>query len=245
MRRIYVCLGVLSSLVYTGCKNNSQTISPQSQPGTISITINHSVDSKAIVWDSILYKNEAGDMFSITQLQYYLSAFRFYYHNAEVCKTDSVFYIDAHNTSPMVLKFSGITFPQSDSVSFCIGVEPALNITNALPATYENTIMGWPDAMGGGYHFLKLEGHWMDTANSSGFAMHLGKTGYQVMTGVKCDLSTIASNKKSALKMKMNVNEWFRNPNVYSFNVDGVYSMGNPVLMKKLSENGIDVFTVE
>ena len=36
--------------------------------------------------------------------------------------------------------------------------------------------MAWPTAMGGGYHFMKVEGHYLDTSNTiQGFAIHLGK----------------------------------------------------------------------
>ena len=42
--------------------------------------------------------------------------------------------------------------------------------------------------------------------------------------------------------MTMNVNEWFKNPNIYNFNTDGVFTMGDTILMKKLLQNGADVF---
>jgi hypothetical protein len=42
--------------------------------------------------------------------------------------------------------------------------------------------------------------------------------------------------------MTMNLNEWFRNPAIYDFNVDGSSSMGSMSAMMKLAMNGPDVF---
>lgn len=40
----------------------------------------------------------------------------------------------------------------------------------------------------------------------------------------------------------MNLNEWFRNPFIYDFNIDGNYSMGSSAAMAKLKANGVDIF---
>jgi uncharacterized protein YwgA len=42
----------------------------------------------------------------------------------------------------------------------------------------------------------------------------------------------------------MNINEWYANPAVYDFEVDGNYSMGLSAAMLKLSKNGKDVFSI-
>ena len=104
--------------------------------------------------------------------------------------------------------------------------------------------MGWPDMMGGGYHFLKLEGHWMDTGGQLGYAMHIGKNGFLVKAGTKASLQVLGG-KTINRKLMMNINEWFAHPNTYNLATDGVYSMGNAPLMKKLSENGSDVLSFE
>ncbi len=40
----------------------------------------------------------------------------------------------------------------------------------------------------------------------------------------------------------MNINEWYKNPEIYDFNTDGGYSMGNMMAMMKIAGNGADVF---
>jgi hypothetical protein len=45
-----------------------------------------------------------------------------------------------------------------------------------LSTTLDNLNMAWPTAMGGGYHFLKMEGHYLDSLNTNqGYAIHIGK----------------------------------------------------------------------
>ena len=43
--------------------------------------------------------------------------------------------------------------------------------------------MAWPDVMGGGYHFLKLEGHYKKDSLLAGYAMHIGQNGSGYLWG--------------------------------------------------------------
>ncbi|MBS1771740.1 MAG: hypothetical protein JST82_02685 [Bacteroidetes bacterium] len=226
-----------------GCKKRETGVQPPYNTGNLSINITYSVDAQPLSWNDLVYKNEAGNEYSISKLQYYLSDFRFYKNNILLQGVDSVFYIDANISNTNNLLFRNINSEKYDSVSFCIGVMPAKNSIGGLPATVDNNNMVWPDMMGGGYHFLKLEGHWKDTTGLNGFAMHLGKNGFQCFTGLKCKID-ILPQSLSVWQIKMNINEWFRTPNVYNFSTDGVYTMGNDLLMQKIKENGVNVFSI-
>jgi hypothetical protein len=48
----------------------------------------------------------------------------------------------------------------------------------------------------------------------------------------------------STLTLEMDVLEWFKTPFTYDLN-DGNYSMGDSLLMNKLSKNGTNVFTIK
>lgn len=243
MNRLFVAMLFLAAATYVSCKNeNDEPI--VSRYGTLSINLKHNVDNQPLVWNDVLYRNDANELYSIDRIQYYLSSFRFYYQGKLQGQIDSVYYFDARNESALQLGFPQLRAGLYDSLTFYIGLDPVMNVTNSLPATLENNAMSWPDAMGGGYHFMKLEGHWKDSMGMQGFAMHLGKNGYQVLAGSKCNIK-IEAGKHAVITMTMNINEWFRNPHVYSFGTDGVYSMGNAVLMQKIADNGADVFKVQ
>jgi hypothetical protein len=237
MKKLSFFLSVLSVIFFTSCNKTSTQ-----GYGELAINLKYIVDTKPLTWNTIQYQNQAGNEYGIDRLQYYLSNFRFYHNKQQTAKSDSVYYVDAQVDSTSKIVFPDLPEGVYDSVAFCIGVDSQFNISNHLAATLQNIAMGWPDAMGGGYHFMRLEGHWNDSSGTTGFAMHIGTNGYQVLTGVHYAVN-IKAKAQAAFNMTMNINEWFRNPNTYNFSTDGVYTMGNASLMQKISQNGIDVFT--
>jgi hypothetical protein len=188
-----------------------------------------------------MYQNGARELYSISRLNYFLSDIAFYKSGAPVYKIDTVVYIDAKNSysliTPDVSPFS------YDSISYSIGVPASYNAHGKLAPTYENIAMEWPDAMGGGYHFLKLEGHWKYAGSVAGYTVHLGTDAYLVRGGCRTT-GYVSAGAENIITLRMDINEWLEHPNTYSFSTDGVYTMGNAALMKKISENGRDVIQV-
>jgi hypothetical protein len=204
----------------------------------------HKVDAQKLIFDTVIYKNAVQYIYSVEKLQYYISDIKIFKNRVLAYSGTDVFLIDARSDS--VISFSvtpagGLTPGIYDSVAFFIGVHPLFNVTNGLPVTLDNINMEWPIATGGGYHFLKMEGHYKDGSSLAGFAMHLGENGFQVETGMQCNME-VKPVGDVVFKMTMNVNQWFRDPNTYDFNTDGVFSMGDTLAMTKLSQNGADVF---
>jgi hypothetical protein len=103
--------------------------------------------------------------------------------------------------------------------------------------------MLWPDVMGGGYHFLKLEGKYLDSLkNEKGIAIHIGLNSSLVNHHpINSDIK-IVENNTSSVKLAMNLNEWFMNPYTFDFNRDGNYTMGDSTAMNFIKNNGNDVF---
>jgi hypothetical protein len=229
-------------ILLVSCKKSDDNALPEKKVGSVSLNISYSADSQPLLWNEMIYKNQAGEQYSVNRLQYYLSGFRFYKDKALIQEIDSVFFVDARRSETNMLLLPAVIIGLYDSISFCIGVVPRKNKIDGLPATIDNVNMVWPDAMGGGYHFLKFEGHWKDSLATPGFAMHLGSDGLQGFAGIS-NWSTVLPGKITEVKMSMNINEWFRNPNTFSFAKDGVYIMGNGPLMQKIMQNGGDVFT--
>lgn len=212
--------------------------------GKIFLTISHRINSQPIMFDTAMYMNQATNVYGIEKLQYYISNIRMYKGSKLCVNTDDVFYIDARtdtHKSISLKQSSGFETGTYDSITFIIGLDSSKNISNGLTQTLENINMAWPDVMGGGYHFLKLEGHWKYSGSTQGYALHLGQNGFQAYVTVPCSL-TIPAKGDASLNVTMNVNEWFANPYTYDFSTDGVFTMGDTVLMKKIAANGHDVF---
>lgn len=225
---------ILLPVALVACRKNGDV------PATtkLQLHLTHGVGNSPLIFDSLAYKNGAGEQYSISKLSYYLSKITFYRNNTAVFAIDTVAYIDGKQD--YTFSVSDIQPFSYDSVSYCIGVPANYNAHGKLAPTYENIAMEWPDVMGGGYHFLKLEGHWKDVGSISGFTVHLGTDPYLVSGGLKASGSIVA-NADNLIALKMDISEWLDHPHTYSFSVDGVYTMENAALMQKISENGRDV----
>jgi hypothetical protein len=207
----------------------------------IDIAVNHAVDTDAFIPDSISYQHPAGYTYGINSLVYYLSDICLIREDSSNLRIKEHYYVDAR--IPLTNHFSLENLPAGTFIglSFNIGLTPGLNKTNALPVISENINMQWPDLMGGGYHFIKLEGLYIDSSGTFGYAMHIGTD--SCLTPIRLFKSIILQkNTLTSLGITMNINEWFRSPAIFDFEEDGNYIMGDMKSMKKFAGNGIDVF---
>ena len=232
-------------ILFSSCKKDKDEdpvpTPPAAKETNLILNLNYNVDGSAIIFDTIQYQNEAGNQYSISKLHYYLSGFTFIKSDGNAINTDNVFYVDIANSSTNKLTFKNFPVGNYTAIQFHIGLDSVHNITNALPNTIENINMAWPEPMGGGYHFMKLEGHFISGTSTFGYAMHLGLNPYLVSPSVNKTFS-VTKDVNNNINLNMNINEWYKNPLIYDFNVDGNYSMGSMPAMMKLANNGVDVF---
>jgi len=230
-------------MLLAGCKKDNNPTPPPDLKNALTLNINYEVDGKALQMDTVLFVNDAGYHYSVSTLQYYLS-------DISLIKTDSskINLLAYHYTDTSAAKnvFTLTDVPMGDYIGICfnIGLDSTQNITGGLPAFSENQNMEWPVPMGGGYHFMKFEGNYLDYNNGdtlTGFLMHLGTNSCLVRENPLYKNFTINENH-IILNLAMNLNEWFRNPSVYDFDMDGNRTMSNMMAMQKLAANGVDVF---
>lgn len=229
----------LTTFLTEGCKKESI----ETLPIPVEIAINHNVGELPLEMDTIKYVNAAGNSFSVNRMLYYVSGFVLTEINDTKHRMDTAFLINAEDHSTMSFVLGTLPQGEYSTISFCIGLIPELNEFGSLANTLENNAMFWPEQMGGGYHFMKLEGHYLNHDQSfSGYAMHLGTNSAQV--DITLNSNFIHDSERHTLHLEMNLLEWFQTPTTYDLN-DGNYSMGNEGLMTILSKNGSDVFTLE
>lgn len=215
---------------------------PAPTASNTTLRIDHHIDGAALAYDLVQYTNEAGHAYSVTRLEYYISDIRLV--TADCCDEETViagpFYINGTATN----QFDLGTLPTGTytGVEFVLGLTPTMNQTGALPTTMENVNMAWPVPMGGGYHFMKFEGHFLNNGTPTGYAMHLGRNE---------NLPTCAASKDftldgtaSTLALDFNLNEVFRDPHTYDLPT-GSHSMGSMMLMGLLRDNCANAFTMD
>lgn len=231
----YRIIVFLIVLLY-GCRE----ISTMPEYAAVSIRLDHRCNGLPLEFDTIKYNCAAGFNYDISRLQYYISNITFKRNDGFSFRDKGIYYVDAADPSTWEIAVDSIPPGSYQSVDLNIGIDAARNLSGYLPNTIENANMAWPDLMGGGYHMLKLEGHYV-SGPVYGYAMHTGSNPALTSCSMPCQATFTYINHTGTLSME--INQWFQDPYVYNFNTDGNYTMGNDTLMQKLSVNGRDVMS--
>lgn len=228
-------------LLLSACRKDEETVS-ESHERDLYLHMAYRAGTVPLQFDTLVFENAAGNRYSVSRLEYFISGIVLRSPDGDF--TDNkVHYLNVRDAKYAVIGPVRVPERSFSGISFFIGVDSIRNIPDGLPATMENNGMFWPVSMGGGYHFLKLEGHFTDTAGTSGYAIHLGKN----KNLVRVNIPLSAGPQKGTLRIgcMMDVNEWFDHPHRFDLITDGKYTMSSDLLMKKIAENGSDVFTAE
>ena len=111
-----------------------------------------------------------------------------------------------------------------------------------------------PESLGGGYHYMQLEGRFLDPTNEPFiYAYHTisavqnpGPENTREDTSIEIDLGEITVTQDATqINVTMDINQWFENPNLWDLNILNGMLMGNYTAQKMMQENGQTVFSLE
>ena len=220
--------------------------------GDLCVNIGYSVNGKALITDSLCYCNEAGNEFLITEIQWFISKMELQDERGEwVSSEQKIFYIDTDIPESQTLQIASIPVGRYKALRFVFGLDEEDNRTGLFTDPPESE-MFWPDLLGGGYHYMKLNGKYLNAeGHLAPLAIHLGigqnedcTEFYQNYFIVELPIDfTIKENTVNQFDLTMVIDNWFRNPNLYDFNTFGSAIMQNQAAQQALKENGKDVFT--
>ncbi|HQW24014.1 MAG TPA: hypothetical protein PLI47_11990, partial [Bacteroidia bacterium] len=233
-----VIFSIIMIIFFFACKK--EEVAVPDKTGNISFSLGYEADGQAIITDTIKYPIDAGYLISVVTLNYYLSEVKLIRSDGVEVLVKDFHYASLNDTATNVVSCSSALQGTYKGISFNIGIDSAHNVPDGLPNTTDNNNMIWPIPMGGGYHFMKFEGYFSDSTGTFGYAMHIGKN--ENLVKINLDKNFTIGDNAINIPLIMNVNEWFRNPYIYDFNVDGNYSMSSGPAMDKLKSNGSDVF---
>ena len=240
----------------TSCGNKSSV-------GKVVIQFVHQVNGQALVKDQMIYVNAAGNHYELHGLKYFISDVKLHLLNGQVIPLNSsnpAHYVDIDIPGTLTWQITNeLPTTSYDSVSFTFGLSEQLNKSNSFVNPPESN-MAWPEVLGGGYHFMMMDGFFNNSAGvRSPFNFHLG-TG-QIYTGgmgtanitgfvqnyfhVKIPVSSfiLINNQTKNLKFIMNIESWFTTPVDWDFNKWSTMIMQNQMAMETIKENGYDVFS--
>ena len=229
----------------------------------ISLNLGYEVNGKPLVTDTLYYENEAGNQFLITEIQWFLSNIELknevgdwiMLHQpglADTLDISRVYYIDTDIPESQTLHSSPVEVGHYTAIRFTFGLDESDNQTGLFTDPPESE-MFWPDMLGGGYHYMKLNGKYLNTeGHLAPLAIHLGigqnedcTEFYQNYFIVELPIDfTVKANTENQLDLTMVIDNWFRNPHTIDFNEYGSHIMQNQSAQRLLNGNGKDVFRI-
>lgn len=231
---------IILSVVFTSCKKDTEN-----QDAQLRINFSHNVEGETLEFEIIKYTNAAANTYGISTLKYFVSSFVFTKTDGTKVTIDEVYYIDATKTETITFEPT-LLIPSGDyqSFSFIFGLDEEHNISGAFPNPPESN-MEWPLPMGGGYHYMKLEGKFDTISSVKNYQAHTGRlmeTPHFIDIAFP-EFSFAVDGRDVAVNISMNINNWWVNPHVLNLNnISGI--MGNETMQQQLQENGSDVFSL-
>lgn len=236
MKNIWLCL-ILIPFSFS-CKKNDN---PTAHKNSLKLSWTHSFNHLSITEDSLSFLNYFGDTLSVSRVTYFLSSFQL--------KGDGIHYqsphvalVDLFGNKNLKFELGDIPDGHYNTLEFTFGLDSSVNVFGSIANTLDHNEMFWPSSMGGGYHFMKFEGHYLDLGRTKGYAVHIGKNGHQIKFSVPVQLDL---PKHSAVNFEVKMDEWLTNPYNYRFSVDGPFTMAYDNLMKLIVNNGKDVIELK
>jgi hypothetical protein len=249
----------------TSCKKDDDPL-PVTPSGTITMSIDHRVNGQALKLNEQIYTNAAGNEYLVTDLMYFISDITFYRNDGSrrmISALKDIFYVDENIPETKTIRFyDKIPAGTYDSITFIFGISGAKN-KSFMYVNPPEVLMGWPEVLGGGYHYMMMNGKWKDSAGAlMPFNFHLGIG--QLYKGSSYNVDSIyafvqnnftvslpgssfnlADKETVTIRLNMNIEKWFENPHVYDHNYWGGAIMQNQAAMQMAKENGWDVFSID
>ncbi|MCM1169615.1 MAG: hypothetical protein NC324_06730 [Bacteroides sp.] len=218
--------------------------------GKVAFTFGFTFDGEPLNFDTECYTISSGNVLRFDNIQYFVSDPVFVNSNGErrgfTEESDRVHYVDSDIPSTLQWNLDGkLEADVYEYVEFVYGLAESYNQSGHFSDAPES-LMFWPDAMGGGYHHLKLNGWYAPDAADTAFypfGFHAGTD-----TNAVCLRDTLrlflTDGLTKTLTLNMEVANWFNRPNVWDFEEFGGSVMQNPKAQLFIKENARDVFSI-
>ena len=200
------------------------------------------MDSDPLILNSLTYINQTGQNYSVQTVRYLISDITLHSDNGTSTLIDEVHFIDISILSSLTLNIPEIDYENYTSISFTMGLDSSKNITNLFVNENFFPSFTWPEFLGGGYHYMQLEGDFNTVFN--GYATHTGGTdGMDFSFNKTFPLTISGTNNVRDIYINMEITNWYQNPNTFNLTTDGIMGDMNSQII--LQANGVeDVFSV-
>jgi len=219
----------------------------------ISVTNSQHWDGQNIVigdFGTTEYTNENGEALKIQKIRYLISKVILTNSFGNEIEIGNYRLVDLTDENTLSYAQNIVVPPGTyTSISFVYGFNEEDNIDQEY-ADLNTASWNWPGMLGGGYHFMQFEGTFTNSAilNPLPFAYHNGTArlsdGVFEQNFITVNVGGLSIDSNATIDIKMNLAEWFKNPNTWDLNTMGTNLMGNYDAQIMMNQNGQSVFTV-
>jgi len=257
MKKIAFLLTLL--IVFLACDSDDDNNAPQF---LISVSHSHNWDGENVSSDDIgitEFTNESGEVLKITRLRYLISKIILTNSTGDeisIAGNNDYNLVDLSDNSTLNYATNIVVPPGTyTKISFVYGFNEEDNVSGAYP-DLNTANWNWPGGMegmpnlGGGYHFMQFDGTYANPGigDDPVFNYHNGTAkvsdGVFEQNFITVTTENLSINSNTVIDVKMNLAEWFKNPNTWDLNEFNTGLMGNYTAQKRMNENGQSVFSV-
>ncbi|MGB0879852.1 MAG: MbnP family protein [Polaribacter sp.] len=241
---------LLILIAFSSCEEKDCCVNLE--PVTATIKFTHNWDGTAITssdFNQFKFTNAHGETLSIERLRYLVS--NIYLGNSENQNNKVYHLVNIGENSGLEFTLENIPLG-THQLKFTFGFTDADN-TDGIYQDLNSASFNVPGMLGGGYHYMQFDGKYLDTNNAeANFNYHViravDRTDPDNLifedTSFLVDLGNITLTDDATIEIKMNVAEWFKNPNTWNLNELNTVLMPNFEAQKMMSANGKSVFSL-
>ncbi|MEZ4778264.1 MAG: MbnP family protein [Flavobacteriaceae bacterium] len=253
-----IALLLMMALAIVSCKKNDDDGTTTPQNVTVDFNFTQNWDGAPIAnadFDVSQYTTANNEVLSLSKLVYLISDITF--------KDTNGMEYDAGDYKLVKVREGDLTFtpdielPQGTyTVSFTFGFDDEDNNLNHPDLNSPSADGSWnvPLMLGGGYHYMRMEGKYINPnvdpmiVNFQYHTIRANKHSYLPPdanslefiedTSFKVNLGQIIIGENTTIEVKMNVAEWFKNPNTWDLTMFYQSLMPNYTAQIMMHENG-------
>ena len=240
----YLFTFLIISFTLFSCSSDSEDTL---EPVSIKIHFSNVWDDYPITKEDfgiIKYKDKNNDDLSIKKLRYLISDINLTHQSGFVVSLKDYQLIDLDDENSLIFTTSKSIPPGNyEKITFRFGFSNDDNIDGDYP-DLNIANFNVPELLGGGYHYMQLDGDYLDVNQESAPYNYHVIPAYDTATETKqdtsfsLDIGNAEINDNTNIYIKTDISQWFENPNTWNLNDLNTNLMSNYDAQIIMNQNG-------
>lgn len=243
-------LNLFLIIFFVACSSNND-VSLQNKKITINFV--HEWDGTPVTkadFNDLKFTNENGEKVSIEKYRYVLSRIKLVDPSNFETPLSDYLLIDLGEEKNLSFTLDKLILDRTYTLNFTFGFADSDN-KDGIYKDLNTANFNVPPTLGGGYHYMQFDGKYTSTTTTTpnGFNYHAIRASNNTTTprdtSFQVNLQNIrVTGSEVVINVKINIAEWFKNPNKWDLNVLNQMLMPNFDAQVLMNQNGQSVFSL-